>query len=144
MMKKQDVHTMYLTSLCRLCFEMTLCFHLHAGDKVGHLKHSRTDLESSLEKSPILREVVGRYLTYICMYQVHNMWETALCGKKEVFHMEGSSKYMMMITTIISIMVFPQVGPKAHLYRFNFFIYIPSRRQRCLTVEQNHLLISWF
>ena len=56
--------------------------------------------------------------------------------------MEGSSKYMMMITTIISIMVFPQVGPKAHLYRFNFFIYIPSRRQRCLTVEQNHLLIS--
>ena len=42
--------------------------------------------------------------------------------------MEGSSKYMMMITTIISIMVFPQVGPKAHLYRFNFFIYIPSRR----------------
>ena len=97
-MKKQDVN---LTSLCRLCFEMALCFHLHAGDKVGHLRHSGTDLESSLEKSPILRECT--------------MWETALCGKKEVFHM-GSSKYMMMITTIISIMVFPQVGPKAHLH----------------------------
>ena len=33
--------------------------------------------------------------------------------RANIFHM--GSKYMMMITTIISIMVFPQVGPKAHL-----------------------------
>ena len=48
------------------------------------------------------------------------LWYSTKCGRisgverANIFHM--GSKYMMMITTIISIMVFPQVGPKAHSF----------------------------
>ena len=47
-------------------------------------------------------------------------YDSTKCGRisgverANIFHM--GSKYMMMITTIISIMVFPQVGPKAHSF----------------------------